>query len=146
MLPLLHISLRIRSIMCTTIAVQTLLYKYCFMQCNVLFSHVKHCVLKITLEALFWVQKQRQIWKKDAQLTKRNFKIKIYINSFCLMSQLLFFFRASSNFANMTIYDGKAKLALLPREQRESGWINCKKYIINLTSRSECRHFSSTCR
>ena len=37
------------------------------------------------------------------------------------MSQLLFVFRASSNFANMTIYDGKAKLAPLPREQRERG-------------------------
>ena len=40
LLPLFHISPRMRSIMCT-IVVQILLYKYCYMQCNVLFSHVK---------------------------------------------------------------------------------------------------------
>ena len=43
LLPLLHISARIRRIMCTIIVVQILLYKYCYMQCNVLFSHVKNC-------------------------------------------------------------------------------------------------------
>ena len=50
---LLHISPKIRRIMCAIIAVQILLYKYCYMQCNVLFSHIKHCVLKIILDALF---------------------------------------------------------------------------------------------
>ena len=45
LLPLLHISPRIRSIMCTIIALQILLYQYCYMQCNVLFFHVKNCVL-----------------------------------------------------------------------------------------------------
>ena len=40
LLPLLHISQRIRSIMCTIIVVQILLCKYCYMQCNVLFSLV----------------------------------------------------------------------------------------------------------
>ena len=52
LLPLLHISSRIRSIMCTNIFVQILLFKYCYMQCNVLFSHVKNCVLKIISDAL----------------------------------------------------------------------------------------------
>ena len=38
--------------MCAIIEVQTLLYKYCYMQYNVNFSHVKNFVLKI-LDALF---------------------------------------------------------------------------------------------
>ena len=37
------------------------------------------------------------------------------------MSQVLFFFGAGSNFVDMIIYDGKAKLVPLPREQRERG-------------------------
>ena len=49
LLPLLHISPRIRSIMCTIVVAQVLLSKYCYVQCNVLFSHVKNCVLKIIL-------------------------------------------------------------------------------------------------
>ena len=53
LLPLLHISPKIRSIICTIIVVQILLYKYCYMQCNVLFPHVKNCVLKILLDVLF---------------------------------------------------------------------------------------------
>ena len=53
LLPFLHISPQIRSIMCTIIVVQILLYKYCYMQCNVLFSHIKNCVLKIISDALF---------------------------------------------------------------------------------------------
>ena len=51
LLPLLHISSRIRSIMCTNIFVQILLFKYCYMQCNVLFSYVKNCVLKMISDA-----------------------------------------------------------------------------------------------
>ena len=47
LLLLLHISPRIRGTMCTIIDVHILLYKYCYMQCNVLFSHIKNCVLKI---------------------------------------------------------------------------------------------------
>ena len=77
---------------------------------------------------------------------KRNFKRNIYINSFCLMSEVLFFFGTSSNFAQAMIYVVKAKLVPLPREQRERGWINCRKYIIDLTSCSKYRHFSSTCK
>ena len=66
LLSLLHISPRIRSIMCIITAVQILLYKYCYMQCNVLFYHIKNCVLKIHFDALL-SSKSREIWKKDAQ-------------------------------------------------------------------------------
>ena len=94
LLPLLHISPRIRSIMCTIIAVQILLYN-CYMQCNVLFSHVKNGVLKILLDALFKFKSKDKYERKMLNRLKRNFKIKIYINSFCLMSQVLFFFSSS---------------------------------------------------
>ena len=40
----------------------------------------------------------------------------------------------------------KAKLVPLPLERRERGWINCQKYIIDLTFCSTYRHFSSTCK
>ena len=91
LLPLLHISPRIRSIMCTIIVVQILLYKYCYMQCNVAFSHVKNCVLKILLDALFEFKSKDKYERKMLNKLKRNFVRKIYINSFCLMSQVLFF-------------------------------------------------------
>ena len=39
--------------MCTIIVVQILLCKYYYMQCNVLFSHIKNCILKMILDALF---------------------------------------------------------------------------------------------
>ena len=62
------------------------------------------------------------------------------------MSQLLFFFGAGSNFVDTITYSGKVKLLPLPCEQRKKGQINCGKYIINLTSCSRYRHFSSTCK
>ena len=34
----------------------------------------------------------------------------------------------------------------LPREWRERGWIKCQKNILDLTSFSTYRHFSSTCK
>ena len=40
----------------------------------------------------------------------------------------------------------KAKLVPLPHEQRERGWINCWKYMIDLTSCSMYRHVCSTCK
>ena len=40
----------------------------------------------------------------------------------------------------------KAKLVLLPRERTESGWINCRKYVIDLTFCSTYRHLCSTCK
>ena len=94
LLPFLHISPQIRSIMCTIIVVQILLYKYCYMQCNVLFSHIKNCVLKIISDALFEFKSKDKYERKMLNRLKRNFKRKIYINSFCLMSQVLFFFGA----------------------------------------------------
>ena len=75
--------------MCTIIVVQILLYKY--MQCNVLFSDIKNCVLKILLDALFEFKSKDKYERKMLNRLKRNFKRKIYINSFCLMSQVLFF-------------------------------------------------------
>ena len=94
LLPLLHISPRIRSIMCA-IVVQILLYKYCYMQCNVLFSYLKNFVLKIILDALFEFKSKDKYERKLFNRLKRNFKRKVYINSFCLMSQILFLFGAS---------------------------------------------------
>ena len=88
---LLHISPRIRS-MCTIIAVQILLYRYCYMQCNVLFSQVKTCVFKIISDALFEFKSKDKYERKMLNRLKSYFKRKIYINSFCRMSQVLFFF------------------------------------------------------
>ena len=78
--------------MSTIIDVQILLYKYCYMQCNVLFSHIKNCVLKIISSALFEFKSKDKYERKMLSRLKRNFKRKIYINSFCLMSQILSFF------------------------------------------------------
>ena len=63
------------------------------MQCA-LFSRQK-CVLKIVLDALFEFISKDEYERKMLNRLKRNFKRKIYINSFCLMSQVLFFFGAS---------------------------------------------------
>ena len=84
LLHLLHISLRIRSIMCTIIVVQILLCKYYYMQCNVLFSHIKNCILKMILDALFEFKGKDKYERKILNRLKRNFKRKIYINSFLL--------------------------------------------------------------
>ena len=93
LLPLLHISPRIKSIMCIIIVVQILLYTYYF-QCNVLFSDVKNCVLKIISDALFEFRSKDKYERKMLNRLKRNFKRKISLNSSCLMSQVLFFFGA----------------------------------------------------
>ena len=69
--------------------IQILLYA---MQC--VFSHGKHCVLKIILNALFEFKSKDKYERKMLNRLKRNFKRKVYINSFCLMSQVLFFFGA----------------------------------------------------
>ena len=62
------------------------------MQCSVLFSQVKHCVLKIILDGLFEFKSKDKYERKMLNGLKRNFKRKIYINSFWLMSQVVFFF------------------------------------------------------
>ena len=68
LLPSLHISSRIRSIVCKIIVVQILLYKYCYMQCNVLFSHVKNRVLKIILDALFEFKSKKTNMKERCSI------------------------------------------------------------------------------
>ena len=88
-LPVLHISQRIRSIMCTFIFVQILLYKYCYKQCNVLYSQVKNCFKNI-----FEFKSKDKYERKMLNRLKRNFKRKIYVNSFCLRWQVLLFFGA----------------------------------------------------
>ena len=80
--------------MFTIIVVQILLYKYYYMQCNVLFSHIKNCILKIILDALFEFKSKEKYERKMLNRLKRNFKRKVYINSFCSMLQVLFFFGA----------------------------------------------------
>ena len=136
------------------------------MQCNVLFSHVKHCVLKIILDALFEFKSKDKYERKMLNRLKRNFERKIYINSFCLMSQVLFFFGAGRWTNGKRMKQNKSCLKMwrhrispirwyttwkqslfhCQRERRERGWINCQKYIIDLTSCSTYRHFSSTCK
>ena len=64
------------------------------MKCNVLFSHIKHCVLKIILDALFEFKSKDKYERKMLNRLKRNFKRKIYINSLCLMAKAIFFFGA----------------------------------------------------
>ena len=62
------------------------------MQCNV---HVKKRVLKIILDALVEFNSKDKYERKMLNRLKRNFKRKISIGSFCLMSQVLVFFGAS---------------------------------------------------
>ena len=94
LLSLLHISQRIRSIMCTIIVVQILLHKYCYMQCSVLFSHVKNCFENNFRCFIFEFKSKDKYERKMLNRLKRNFERKIYMNNFCLMSQVLFFFGA----------------------------------------------------
>ena len=93
LLPLLHISPRIRSIMCTIIVVQILLYIYCYIQCHVLFSHVKNC-FKNTFRRFIEFKSKDKYERKMLNRLTRNSKRKIYISSFCLILQVLFFFSA----------------------------------------------------
>ena len=64
------------------------------MQYTVLFSHVKNFALKIISDALFEFKCKDKYERKMLNRLKRNFQRKICINSFCLMSQVLFFFGA----------------------------------------------------
>ena len=60
--------------------------------CSFLTSKI---VLKTILNALFEFKSKDKYERKMLNRLKRNFKRKIYINTFCLMSQVLFFFGAS---------------------------------------------------
>ena len=92
-LPLLHISPRIRSIISTIIVVQILLYIYCYVQCHVLFSHVKNC-FKNTFRRFIEFKSKGKYERKMLNRLTRNSKRKIYISSFSLILQVLFFFNA----------------------------------------------------
>ena len=88
LLSLLHISPGIRS-------VQLLLYKFCctnIVMCSFLMSKI---VLKIILDALFEFKRKDKYERKMLNRLQGNFKRKININTFCLMSQVLSFFGAS---------------------------------------------------
>ena len=61
------------------------------MQCNVVFSYLKNCALKMISDALFEFKSKDKYERKMPNRLKRSFKRKIYINRFCLMSQVLFF-------------------------------------------------------
>ena len=145
---------------CTNFLVQILLYA---MQCA-LFLRQK-CVLKIILDALFEFISKDEYERKMLNRLKRNFKRKIYINSFCLMSQVLFFFGAGrwtigkrvkqyesclkmwrSRISLIQWYKTSKQSLFHCHVNEEKEWINCKKYIIDLTSCSTYRHFYSTCK
>ena len=61
--------------MCTIIVVQILLCKY-YMQCNVLFSHVNTCHLKIILDALFEFKRKGKYERKMLNRPKETLKEK----------------------------------------------------------------------
>ena len=81
--------------MCRIIVVLILLCKYCYMHCDVPFSHIKNCALKIISNALLLFKSNGKYERKMLNRLRRNFKRKIYVNSFCLMSQVFFFFGGS---------------------------------------------------
>ena len=60
--------------------------------CSFLMSKI---VLKIISDALFEFKSKDKYERKMLNRLKRNFKRKIYINGFCIMSKVLFFFCAS---------------------------------------------------
>ena len=86
LLPLLHILPRTRSIMCTIIVVQILSYA---MQCALL--SCRKLSFKNNFRCFEFKRKNKYEIKMLNRL-KRDFKRKICINGFFLMSQVLFFF------------------------------------------------------
>ena len=142
---------------------QLLLYKFCYMRCNVLFSHIKNCVLKIILDALFEFKSKDKYERKMLNRLK-NLERNNDTNSFCLMSPVLFFFGTSkwTNGKRMKQNKGCLKMwcyRISPIQWYEMwkqylfhchlnekrGWINCQKYIIDLASCSTCRHTTCMC-
>ena len=156
LLSLLHISQRIRSIMCTIIVVQILLNA---MQCA-LFSRQKLCFKDNFVCFVFEFKIKTNVKEWCLNRLKRNFKREIYMNNFCLMAQVLFFFGAGRWTDGKRVKQNKSCLKMwryrIPPirccktwKQRffychlneKKGWINCRKYIIDLTSCSTYRHF-----
>ena len=72
---------------------QLLLYKYCYTQRNVLFSHTKNC-FKNNFGCFIEFKSNDKYERKMLNRLKRKIKRKTYVNSFCLMSQVLLFFGA----------------------------------------------------
>ena len=145
--------------MCTIIVLQILLYKCCYMQCSVLFSHVKNCLLKIILDAIFEFKSKSKYEREIHNRLKRNFKRKIYINSFCLMSQILFFFSAGRWTNGRRIKQNKSCLKIWHYrilsicESKACSIVMWTKRIrmnklpnIDLSSGSTYRNFSSMCK
>ena len=83
------------------------------MQCNVVFAHVKHCVLKIILDALFEFISKDKYEKKMRIDSKKNFERKIYVNSFCLC-QFVVFKPISYCFEETIRFDVKASFVSRP--------------------------------
>ena len=90
--------------------------------CSFLKSKV---VLKTVLDALFKFKSKDKYERKMLNRLKRNFKTKIYINSFCFClapaDEQMVRDVTLKNFADTRIYDEKAKLVPMPRERRERG-------------------------
>ena len=97
LLSLLHISPRIRSIICAIILVQILLYKYYYVQWNVLFSHVINWISKIISDALFEF-KSRDKYEKNAQYTKKKLSKKnLYKKLLLTVASLIFLWHRQMN-------------------------------------------------
>ena len=71
---------------CTNFVVQILLYAT---QCAI-FSHIKNCVLKIVLGVLFEFKSKDKYERRMFSRLKRNFKRKVYINTFYSKSYFSF--------------------------------------------------------
>ena len=126
-----------------------LLCKFCCTNvviCNAMCSFLtSKIVLKTLLDALFQFKSKDKYERKMLNRLKRSFKRKIYINSFCLTSQVSFFFSANRWTNGKRMKQNKSclkgytmwKQSLFHCHVNEGrGWINCQKYIIDLTSSS----------
>ena len=131
--------------------------------CNAMCSFLSNIVSKIILDTSFEFKSKDKYERKMVNRLKRNFKRKNYI-SFCLMSQVLFFFgtrrwtngkRMKQNKSCLNMWRHRISPIRWYRMwnqslfhchvNEEKGWINSQRYIIDLTSCSTYRHFSTTC-
>ena len=141
---------------CANFVVQILLNA---MQCA-LFSRQKLCFKDNFVCFVFEFKIKTNVKEWCLNRLKRNFKREIYMNNFCLMAQVLFFFGAGRWTDGKRVKQNKSCLKMwryrIPPirccktwKQRffychlneKKGWINCRKYIIDLTSCSTYRHF-----
>ena len=132
----------------------------CDAMCSFLTSKI---VLKIILDALFEFKSKDKYERKMLNRLK-NLERNNDINSFCVMSPVLFFFGTSkwANGKRMKQNKGCLKMWCYRissiqwykmwkqylfhcHVNEKRGWINCRKYIIDLASCSTCRHTTCTC-